>query len=1246
MHRLPPAPLRRLSPLSLLAALALPAASLASLAASPAAAQNPYDGEQRDLAREARTLGREPGGMIPLLQMMGSWDDATPTRTQALLESLARDRGLSPARRAYVNYLVARGQLRLGRLEASERTIRDTGFVTDWQVIGPFDNEGRAGFAAEQPPEAARTAPFDASARYRGREREVGWRTYPNVSEAGYVNFDAVFRPYENTCGFAVTTVHADRARPVSLNFGAGGAIKVYWNGTEVYADPVTRDPYPERSAVVVGAHAGPNRLMVKVCITAQSWGFLMRLGDAEGGVTTGLRVDASELPVTPAGHAPGVTLPALQGPLEALMGALPERGAHEGDAALTEEERETRAKALFDAARFLSFAAADDPAEHTARQLAARAAELAPSVPRLRLAAELTDQRGEAMRFTQRAAELFPTDPESLLLQAIVRRTGLTPEDALPILDRLDAARARGIIPIEAKMLRAAILLHLDMAESARELLLSMNRALRGSPSYEVDLASLAVATARADEVLARQRAAVQLRYDNLDARRALIADALRRDERAEVLAQLEVVRTLTDDSGNGLQYVAGVHESLGDADAAIEALMAARELCPDDAAAVVAHGRLLLRQNQRDAAVAALREALALRPQDAATRELIEQIQPEERADEAYAVDAETLLARRGRADGYPLTMLEELTVNTVYENGLGSSFTQVAAQLHTRDGADDFREYGIQFDPGSQRVDVRLARVYRANGQVLEATRLYQQALGEPWYRIYYDTRALVVVFPTLEPGDVVELRYRVDDVAHRNLFADYYGDMHFLQGGAPTRRMDYILRTPTSREFYFNEPAMPSLQHTRNVEGDVRVDHFFAENVAPLYGEPMMPGATEVRPYLHVSTYRTWEDVGRWYWGLIQDQLTPDDELRRTVRELVAGAPDLATKVRRIHDWVIDNTRYVGLEFGIHGFKPYRVTQIVRRGFGDCKDKASLLYAMFREAGIDAHIVLVRTRRNGDIRDLPASLSVFDHAIAYVPGLDTYIDGTAEYSGVNELPQMDQGVTVLHVWPEGASLRHTPVHPAAQNAHQRTLDVRLAADASAAITAEETVRGVDAAGYRARYRAEGTRQERIERQLRDLFPGLELSAHQFDDLDDVEHPVRFTYSGRAPQFALRDGNTLRVMPSSLGSLSRALARTQTRRHTLDLGSTTRYAERRVITLPAGARATALPTAGEVQSPFGVARMRVTNANGVVTIESEFELTRDRVPASDYAAFRAWMERADQLFEQRLLVEGGTP
>ena len=69
--------------------------------------------------------------------------------------------------------------------------------------------------------------------------------------------------------------------------------------------------------------------------------------------------------------------------------------------------------------------------------------------------------------------------------------------------------------------------------------------------------------------------------------------------------------------------------------------------------------------------------------------------------------------------------------------------------------------------------------------------------------------------------------------------------------------------------------------------------------------------------------------------------------------------------------------------------------------------------------------------VRTRRNGDIAPFPASLSVFDHAIAYVPSLDLYLDGTAEHSGSSELPAQDQGVTVLVVNQGNAVLTHTPV-----------------------------------------------------------------------------------------------------------------------------------------------------------------------------------------------------------------------
>ena len=227
---------------------------------------------------------------------------------------------------------------------------------------------------------------------------------------------------------------------------------------------------------------------------------------------------------------------------------------------------------------------------------------------------------------------------------------------------------------------------------------------------------------------------------------------------------------------------------------------------------------------------------------PQDAETRELLEQIVPEQRDDEGYAESTARPSSRAARASSnHPVTVLQDLTVNTVFDNGLGSSFVQFAAQVHDAEGARRLRARSIQFDPETQRVDLRLARVYRKDGHVLDATETYEQQLGEPWYRVYYDTRALVVVFPDLEPGDIVELRYRVDDVAPRNLFADYFGDLHMLAGGEPRAHAEYVLITPSRASSTSTSPRSRGSSTSASVEGDARIDRFVAEDVPALRSE---------------------------------------------------------------------------------------------------------------------------------------------------------------------------------------------------------------------------------------------------------------------------------------------------------------------------------------------------------------------------------------------------------------------
>ena len=99
-----------------------------------------------------------------------------------------------------------------------------------------------------------------------------------------------------------------------------------------------------------------------------------------------------------------------------------------------------------------------------------------------------------------------------------------------------------------------------------------------------------------------------------------------------------------------------------------------------------------------------------------------------------------------------------------------------------------------------------------------------------ISEPWYRLYYDVAAEVMEFPRLAPQDVVELQYRIDDTASRNIFNDYFGDFNFIQDIHPKEFWRYVLIAPKKRDFQFNKPKYANLERTREM-GEESVQYTF-------------------------------------------------------------------------------------------------------------------------------------------------------------------------------------------------------------------------------------------------------------------------------------------------------------------------------------------------------------------------------------------------------------------------------
>ncbi|HMJ10307.1 MAG TPA: DUF3857 domain-containing protein [Polyangiaceae bacterium] len=1239
---------------------ALFAAALARPAGSTPAVFHP------DLTAAMQRLDQARGADVyaALRRVWATWDRATPVHVEEALLEAERSTRLEPAERAYAGLLAAYARSRRGDLKAARSKIASLGYVDRWLVIGPFDNEGKSGFDEELGPELAFAEPLVPGRAYNGKQRPVRWRAVPQAFPYGFLDSSALMRPEQKICVYAATFVSAkkaERARPISLWLGAAGAFKVFWNGELVLLDNAYRGHDADRMARSVTLEPGQNSLVVKVCGEDSAPVVSVRLADARGAPDASLVTSndfAASGPVaervaarTGKARAQKDPAKAAQAPAaSAKARVLPHTGPEGPLQHFTKRtaRKDASAADLQAHAEYLVYTEGDDRTTHAARDLARRAAERSPSLERVLLASQLAEDRNLARHWLLRAEKLSAgtghTSIELLLAQAAHAQSGPNWRAAIPLYDRVLALDPDNVRALYG---RAQAYNEAGLKRTALSLL---ERGIERNPD-SVNLlnmyASQLRALGRSSQASTAETRYSSLRFDDRSFIAARIDLALAQRDRAAVERWAERLLEADPDSQWALGVAARAYRRLGQAERAMATYRRALELAPEDIGTLRTLADLQGELGQRDQQLAALREILRIRPQDRAVREYVEQIEPERtRPDEAYAWTSQQFLrARHAPAQGQNRRTLRDLTVTTVFENGLSSKFRQVVFQPLTDTAAAAARQYAFQYEGDREVVQLRGARVYRGDGKVDEAIEYGEAAADDPSISMYTSSKNFYVELPRLEPGDVVELRYRIDDIAPNNEFADYFGEIVYMQSSEPVANAEYVLITPKTRTLYIDE-RVPGLTRRVQDTGSQRIYRFFAANVAEIAPEPAMPAWPEVLGFVHVSTYKNWTDLGRWYWGLAKDQFDLDDETRKLAHEITKDAHTELDKIRAVYDWVVKNTRYVALELGIYGYKPRRCVQTVARGWGDCKDKATVIVTLLKELGIPSTLVIVRTQMRGDFRSDVPSLAPFDHAIAYVPSQRLYLDGTAEFAGANELPKMDMGALALLVNEGKAQLTRLPSADPEKNVTRRSVNAHVNVDGSARLDIQYDTRGISAPEWRARYHAEGTQRERVSADLGREFPGFMLDAGAQgvtgSNLADFKQSVQIRVRGAAPVFGRREGQQLILPATSSVRLTPTFASLSRRRQDVHLVAFSTVDETFTFKLPAASRVISTPVKTQHTSPFGSISIDVQQEAEQVTIHSRLVVRATRIRTAQYAEWRKFCELADRALSVPLIVE----
>jgi hypothetical protein len=315
----------------------------------------------------------------------------------------------------------------------------------------------------------------------------------------------------------------------------------------------------------------------------------------------------------------------------------------------------------------------------------------------------------------------------------------------------------------------------------------------------------------------------------------------------------------------------------------------------------------------------------------------------------------------------------------------------------------------------------------------------------------------------------------------------------------------------------------------------------------------------------------------------------------------------------------------------------------VARVLSRRFGDCKDKASLIHAMLKVAGVDSRLILLRMRHLGSIGEEPASLAAFNHAIAYIPKQDLYLDGTAEFHGSRELPTADRVANVLIIEPDGKSVfLTTPEAKAEDNLTTMELKVAVRTDGSAQLSGRSVIHGEDAPDYRQAYQAQNARKATLEKAWSRSFPGLAVQEFNVVELANLEKDVDFNYRMEAPRYAESSSTMLRFHPFGYGrTFTQSLAPLAERSFDVVLPAPWMHRFRFTYELPAGFQAAELFAPHLDQTPFGHLKMECKNAGEQLTCDGELAMSVARVSAKDYPQFRAFLGRVDQAFSRKISV-----
>ncbi len=462
----------------------------------------------------------------------------------------------------------------------------------------------------------------------------------------------------------------------------------------------------------------------------------------------------------------------------------------------------------------------------------------------------------------------------------------------------------------------------------------------------------------------------------------------------------------------------------------------------------------------------------------------------------------------------------VIEKLATEVTFAaDGTGSREQTFVIRVQSEEGVRALGVLGIPYNADNESPEFEYVRVRKPDGAVVATPADMVQDLASEVARVaptFSGLREKQVPVRGLSAGDVLEYKTRAVQTKP-DIPNQFWFSYAFFKAGIAIEETLRIT-VPANQYVKLSSPEVQP-EVTQNAAQKTylwKTSHLKAASDDDKDKEPAKK--EDAGPSVQLTTFRSWEEVGRWYGQLAASRAAVTPAISAKAAEITKGLLTNDEKLRALYAFVSMKFRYISISFGTGRYQPHTADEVLANQYGDCKDKHTLFAAMLKAVGIEAWPALIGAgiKFNPDV----PSPAQFNHLITVIPGGATpqWLDTTPEIAPFGLLQPVLREKQALVMPAAGVpTLMETPANSAVHNSTLIESKAELGSDGKLKGHFDFTLRGDVELALRLAFHSTGPAQwQAVAQQIAYVLGFAGTVSHvEVENLNNPEIPFHYSY-----------------------------------------------------------------------------------------------------------------------------------